>query len=165
MRRAHDPTRFRGRGRRDCRNAQQKRGDARGLCRQSELAARHEIELSRLAPDFQHHGAQRIAGQRIGGATQRALGIGRAHHHQTAWIEAEFGQAVHRQRAGFNLGKILPHPDQRSARADTSGKACDETGRSRALMSFGEHLMHCSHRKATTQHRIRLGMAERHTPE
>jgi hypothetical protein len=165
MRRAHDPARLRGRGRRCCRNAQEKRGDARGLRRQSQLAARHEIELPRLAPDLQHHGAERIAGQRVGGTAQRALAIGRAHHHQAARIEAELGQSAHRQRARFDFRKILPHPDQRPARGDAPGKACDKAGRGCALMSLGEHLMHRGLRKAAAQHRIRLDMAERHAPE
>ena len=83
---------------------------------QSQLAAGDEIELPRLAPDFQHHGAQRIAGQRVGGGAQRGVHIGGAHRHQQARIEAEFGQSAHRQRAGFDFGKILPHPDQRPPR-------------------------------------------------
>ena len=32
-------------------------------------------------------------------------------------------------------------------------------------MSFGKHLMHRGLRKAAAQHRIRLGMTERHAPE
>ena len=91
MRRAHDPSRFRGRGQRRCRDPQQQGGDAGGLGRQSELAAGDEIELPRLPPDFQHDGAERIAGERIGGGPQCGVHIGRAHRHQQARIEAEFG--------------------------------------------------------------------------
>jgi len=165
MRRAHDPSRLRSRGLRFRGEAQQQRGDAGRLRRQREFAARDQIELPRGPPDFQHHGTERIAGQRIGGTAQRALGIGRAHQHQTTRIEAKLGQPVHRQRAGFNLGKILPYPDQRPAHGDASGKAGNKTGCRRTLMSFGKHLMHRSLRKAAAQHRIRLGMTERHALE
>jgi hypothetical protein len=103
MRRAHDPARFRGRRRRLSRDPQQKRGDAGGLRGQGQLSACHKIELPRFAPDFQHHGAQGIAGKRVGSRPQRALAIGCAHHHQTTRIEPELGKSAHRQRAGFNL--------------------------------------------------------------
>jgi hypothetical protein len=82
MRRAHDPPCLRGRGPRLRRHPQQKCGDAGGLGGQSEFAARDEIELTRLPPDFQHHGAERIAGQRVGGGPQRGIGIGGAHGHE-----------------------------------------------------------------------------------
>ena len=88
MRRAHDPSCFRGRGPRLRGHPQQKRGDAGGLRGQRELAAGDEIELARLPPDFQHHGAERIAGQRVGGGPQRGVGVGRAHRHQQPRIEA-----------------------------------------------------------------------------
>jgi hypothetical protein len=129
---------------------------------QGQLAAGNEIELPRLAKNFQHDGAQRIAGQRIGRRPQRAVDIGGAHRHQTTRIEAEFGKPAHRQRAGFDVGKILPHPYQRPARGDASRQACDESGRHSTLMSFGKHFMHCGQRKATAQRRIGAGMAERH---
>jgi hypothetical protein len=88
MRRAHDPSRFRSRGPRLRGHPQKKRGDAGGLRRQSELAAGDEIKLAGLPPDFQHHGAERIAGQRVGGGPQRGVGVGRAHGHQQPRIEA-----------------------------------------------------------------------------
>jgi hypothetical protein len=64
------------------------RGDAGGCRGQCELAAGDEIELARLPPDFQHDGAERIAGQRVGGGPQRGVGVGRAHGHQQPRIEA-----------------------------------------------------------------------------
>jgi len=120
MRRTHDPSGFRGRRLWRSRKAQQQRGDAGGLGSQRELAARDQVELPDLAPDFQHHGAERIAGQRVGGGPQRGIDIGGAHGYQRARIEAQFDEAAHRQRAGFDLRKILPHPNQRPARRQAS---------------------------------------------
>jgi hypothetical protein len=165
MRRAHDPSRFRGRRVRCRRDPQQKTGDAGGLRGQGQFTACHEVELPRLTPDLQHDGPERVAGERIGRRPQRTLAIGRAHRHQAARIKAEFRKPAHRQRARFNFGKILPHPDQRPAQPDPSGKPCDKPGRRRALMSLGKHLMHRGQCKAAAQHRIRLGMAERHAIE
>jgi hypothetical protein len=113
MRRAHDPSRLRGRRLWLRRHPQQQAGDARGLRGQRQLAANDEIELARLAPDFQHHDSKRVAGQRVGGGPQRGVHIGRAHRHHKARIETEFGPSVHRQRARFDLGEILPDPHQR----------------------------------------------------
>jgi len=126
-----------------------------------EFSAGDEIELARLAPDFQHDSADRIAGERIRRGPQRGLGIGGAHGDDEARIEAEFGKPVHRQRAGFAFGKILPHPDQRLSRCDPPREACDEPGRRRALMPFGKHFMHGSHREPAAQHRIRARMTKR----
>ena len=148
MRRAHDPSGLRGRGRRLRRHPQQQARDARRLRRQRQLAAGDEIELPGLAPDFQHHAANRIAGQRIGGGPQRGVHIGRAHGHQQTRIEAEFGQSAHRHRARFNFGEILPHPHQRPARRRPSCKPCDESRRRGALPSLGEHLVHRAYREA-----------------
>jgi hypothetical protein len=161
MRRAHDPPRFRGRRVRCRRDPQQKSGDTGGLRRQGQFTARHEVELPRLAPDLQHHGAERVAGERVGRRPQRAFTIGRAHRHEATRIKAELRKPAHRQRARFNFGKILPHPDQRPARRDPPGEACDESGRHRALMSLGKYLMHRGYCEAAAQHRIRLNMAER----
>jgi hypothetical protein len=91
MRRAHDPSGFRGRRRRLRRDPQQQGGDAGGLGSQSELAAGDEIELARLAPDFQHDGAERIAGQRVGGGPQCAVHIRRPYGHEKTRIETELG--------------------------------------------------------------------------
>jgi hypothetical protein len=96
MRRAHDPSGLRRRGFLLRRHPQQQAGDAGGLRRQSQLAAGDKIELTCLAPDFQHDSADRIAGQRVGGGSQRGLGIGRAHRYHAARIEPEFGPSAHR---------------------------------------------------------------------
>jgi hypothetical protein len=162
MRRAHDPSRLRRGGHWYRREAQQQAGDARHPRRQGQLAAGDEIELPRLTPDFHHHGAERIAGQRIGRRPQRGLHVGRAHGYHEARIEAEFAPSAHRQRAGFDFRKILPHPQQRPPRADAPRKASDESRRRGALPSFGEHLMYRAERKPALQRRIRPGMAERH---
>ena len=91
MRRAHDPS---GLGRRRLgfrRHPKHNAGDARGLGGQRQFATGDEIELSRLTPDFQHDGAQRIAGQRIGGGPQRGVHVRRTHRHDKPRIEAQFG--------------------------------------------------------------------------
>lgn len=115
-----------------------------------------------MPPDFQHHDANRIAGQRIGRGPQRGVDIGGAHGHEETRIEAEFGQPAHRQRAGFNLGEILPHPYQRPPCRHPSRQPCDKTRRRGALPSLGEHLVHRSHREPPLQRRVCAGMAERH---
>jgi hypothetical protein len=163
MCRAHDPSGLRGRGLRRGREPQQQCGDAGSLRGQSEFAAGDEIELARLAPNFQHHGAERIAGQRVGGGPQRRVDVGGAHGHQQPRIEPEFGEPAHRQRAGFDFGKILPHPDQRPARCHPSRKARDESRRRRTLMSFSKDFMHRGACKPPAQRRIGFGMAERHS--
>ena len=162
MRRAHDPSRLRRRRAGRCRDPQQESGDAGGLRRQGQLAAGDEIELARLAPEFQHHRAQRIAGERIGRGPQRGFGVGRAHRHQQARIETEFGKAAHRQRARFRFRKILTHPEQWPPRGDAAREPCDETsGRSTLPAGLGKHLMHRAACETALQHRIGLHMAER----
>ena len=161
MRRAHDPSGLRGRGPRLRRHPQQQCGDAGGCRGQCEFAAGDEIELARLPPDFQHDGAERIAGQRVGGGPQRGVGVGRAHGHQQPRIEAQLAKPAHRQRAGFDFRKILPHPDQRPARRHPSREPRDEARGRRALMALGEHFMHRGDRKTAAQRRIRCRMAER----
>ena len=161
MRRAHDPSGLRGRGPRLRRHAQQQGGDAGGCRGQCELAAGDEIELACLPPDFQHDGAERIAGQRVGGGPQRGVGVGGAHGHEEPRIETQFAKPAQRQRTRFNFRKVLPHPDQRPARRYPSCKASDEAGGRRALMALGEHFMHRCDRKAAAQHSIRCRMAER----
>jgi hypothetical protein len=165
MRRAHDPSCLRRRGQRLRRYSQQQAGDARGLRGQCQLAAGDEVELPRLPPDFQHHDADRIAGQRVGGGPQRGIDIRRAHRHQQARVEAEFGQSAHRQRAGFDFGEILPYPHQGPPCARTPytpRKTGDEPGRRGALPPLGEHFMHRGQSETALQRRIRLRMAERH---
>lgn len=130
--------------------------------RQRQLAAGHQIELLRLAPDFQHHRAHGIAGERVGGGAQGVLDVARAHRHQTARIEAEFGQSAHRQRTGLALGKILPHPDQRPARRHACCEARDKSRRRRALpAAFAKHLMHRAFGEPALQYGIGAPMAER----
>jgi hypothetical protein len=148
MRCAHDPSCLRRRGRRLRRQPQQQAGDTRRLRGQCQLAAGDEIELPRFAPDFQHDGAKRIAGQRVGGRPQRGIHIGSAHRHQKTRIETEFGQSAHRQRARFNFGEVLTDPHQRPPCRRPPCKACDEPRRRGALPSFGEYLVHRCHREA-----------------
>jgi len=119
--------------------------------------------LSRFAPDFQHDGAQRIAGERVGGGPQRGVHIGCAYRHQEARIETEFGQSAHRQRARFNFGEILTYPNQRPPCRRPPRKAHYKTCRRGTLPAcIGEHLVHRTHREASLQRRIRVGMSERY---
>jgi hypothetical protein len=164
VRRAYDPSCLRGRGRRLGGYPQQQAGDARGLRGQCQLAAGDEIELARFAPDFQHHATQRIAGQRVGRRPQRGLHIRRAHRHQKTRIETELGQAAHRQRAGFNLGEILPHPYQRPPCRRPARQPGEEPRRRGALPPFGKHFMHRSYRQAALQGPIDIRVPERHAP-
>lgn len=161
MRRTQHPSRLRGRGQRLRRHPQQEAGDAGGLRGQRQLAARHQIELARLTPELEHDSTERIAGERIGRGAQRALDVSRTHHHHAARIEAEFGEAAHRQRTGFKFRKILPHPQQRPLRRDAARKAGDETGRGRALTPLAKHLVDRRACEPAFQSAVDLTMAER----
>jgi hypothetical protein len=161
MRRAHDPARLCGRGGRRGAKAQQQRGDPGGLRGKRQLAAGDEVELARIAKDFQHDGAQRIAGERVRCAAQCCFDIGSAYGDQTARIEAKLVKTARRQRAGFHFRKILPHPDQRFARRNSCRDARDKTGCRRALMAPGKHFMHGGGRKPAAQPRIGRLVAER----
>jgi hypothetical protein len=165
MRRAHDPSGLRGRRQRCCRHPQHQTGDAGGLGGQRQLATGDEIELPRRAPHFQHHDAHRIAGERIGRRPQRAIDIGGAHVHQPARIEPEFGQPAGRQRSRFNLGEILPDPDQRPAWRHPRRQSRDESGGRADVPALGKHFMHGSPGETALQRRIHARMAERHFVE
>ena len=121
-----------------------------------------------MPPDFQHDDAKRIAGERVGGRPQRGVHIRRAHRHQQARIETEFGQSAHRQRTRFNFGEILTHPHQRPPGRRPSREPCpsreahNEPGCRGTLPSLGEHLVHRAEGEAALQRRIRVGMPERH---
>jgi hypothetical protein len=147
MRRTHDPSCLRRRGRWLRSHPQQQRGDTRHLRGQCQLAAGDEIELARLAPDFQHHAPNCIAGQRVGGGTQGGVHVSCAHGHEKARIETEFGQSAHRHHARFNFGEILPYPHQGTPCRRTPREARDKTRRRRTLPPFREHLMHRADRK------------------
>ena len=139
---AHDPPRLRRGGNGRGGNAQQKAGDAGALRGQCQLAACDEIELVGVAPDLQHHGTDRITGERVSGGAQRVLDIRGAHRHQAARIKPEFGEPVHGQTPHLALGKILSHPDQRPPRRHTPRKPRDKTGRRRTLpAAFAKHFM------------------------
>jgi hypothetical protein len=110
---------------------------------QRQFAAGCEVELSRLAPDFQHDGANRIAGQRVGGCAQRTLHVGCAYGHDKTRIKTKFGQPAHRYRARFNLGEILPYPHQWPAASGAAGKSGNKTGRRSALpASLRKYFVH-----------------------
>ena len=130
---------------------------------QRQFAAGCEVELSHLAPDFQHHDANRVAGQRVGGRPQRVVHIGRAHGHEKAWIETKFGEPAHRHRARFKLGEILAYPHQWVSNGDPAREAGDKTGR-RGALSAGvrKHFVHGTQREPALQRGVGVGMAERH---
>jgi hypothetical protein len=163
MGRAHDPSGL-------CRrrlglrcHPQHKAGDARGLRGKRQFAARREIEMSRLAPYFQHDGTERIAGQRIGGRPQRTVHIGCAHRHEKPRIETELGKSAHRHRARFNLGEILPYPQQWPDARRPARESCDKTGRRSALAAgFCKHFVDGCQSEPALQRRVGIRMAERH---
>jgi hypothetical protein len=167
MRRAHDPSGLGRRRLRLRRHPQHQTGRARGLRRQRQLAAGDEVELSRLAPEFQHDDADRIAGQRVGSRPQRDVHIGRPHRHEQTRIETEFTQPAHRHRARFNLGEILPYPHQRPMGKFRGGGPArepgDKTGRRRTLPAgLRKHFVHRPQGEAALQRRVDLRMSERH---
>ena len=114
-----------------------------------------------LAPDFQHHGADRIAGERVGGGAKGVLDITRPHRHQAARIKPELGEPAHREPAHLALSKILPHPDQWPVRRHAPRQPRDKAGGRSALpAALAKHLMDRAARKPALQHGIGLGMAE-----
>jgi hypothetical protein len=157
----HDPSRLRGGGNRRGCNAQQKPGAPCALRGERQLAACHDIELVGLAPDFQHHRADRIAGERVGSGAQGVINIGRPHRHQATRIEPELGEPAHRQPPHLALGKILPHPNQRPPRRHAPRQPCDKAGGRRTLpAALAKHLMQSAAREPALQHGIGLPMAE-----
>ncbi len=124
--------------------------------RQRQLAACDEIELAGFAPDFEHDGAKRVAGERIRGRPQRAVHISGTHRHEKPRIETKLGQPTRRQRAGFNFGEILADPNQRPTGRHPPRKPCDEPARRGALPSLGKHLVHRAYGEAALQRRIRI---------
>ena len=146
------------------RDPQHQAGDAGSLRGQGQLAAGDQIELPRLAPDFQHHraDARRRPAHRRRCAT-------RYRHRPRARVTSRRGsrpssaKPAHRQRAGFNLGKILAHPDQRTPRRQPSRQSPRRIPSPRALCRPSENTS-CTAPVARPprKHRIRAGMAERH---
>jgi hypothetical protein len=119
--------------------------------------------MSRLAPYFQHDGTERIAGQRIGGRPQRTVHIGCAHRHEKPRIETELGKSAHRHRARFNLGEILPYPQQWPDARRPARESCDKTGRRSALAAgFCKHFVDGCQSEPALQRRVGIRMAERH---
>jgi hypothetical protein len=163
MRRAHDPPCL---GRRwlglRC-HSQQQPGDTRSLRGERQFAAGCEVELSRPAPDFQHDGANRIAGQRVGSRAQCTFDIGRAHGHDKARIETEFGEPAHRHRARFNLGEILPYPYPGPPASRPPCEGSHKAGRGCALPAgLGKYFVHGSQSEPALQRRVGIRMPERH---
>ena len=132
----------------------------RGQC---QLAAGDKVELSRLAPDFQHDGAHRIAGERVGSRSQCMLDISGVDTDETTRIQTEFGKPAHRDGARFNFREILPDPNHRPPRGHAPRDPRDKSGRHSALPSgFRKHLVHGAQSESALQARIRLRMSEPH---
>jgi hypothetical protein len=133
------------------------------LRRQRQLAAGHEVQLARLAPDLQDDNPQCIASQRVGRGSQCAVHIRCPYGHDKTRVETELGQSAHRHRARFNFGEILPHPHQRSSCGRPPGEPGDETRCGSALPAgFGEHLVDCTEREPSVQRCVCVGMPEPH---
>lgn len=111
---AHQPARHRRAGGRLGRDPQQQGHDARSFRRQSEPAARGEIELMRLAPGLDQRRAQSRTARGLCSGPEHALAVAGPHQQHLRRIEAEPGQTRRVQAAGLGIEKILPGPEQRA---------------------------------------------------
>jgi hypothetical protein len=110
---------------------------------QRQLAAGDKVELPRLAPNLQHDDTDRIASQRVGDRPQRLIRISGAYTDEKTRIETQFSQPTHRQGARFNLGEILPDPNDRPPHGRATRKPCDKAGRRDTLPAgLRKHLVH-----------------------
>ena len=142
MRRAHDPARLRRRRRR-CAAIRSNSAVTPEACAASvslRLATRSSWRVSpktssTTAPSASQASASAVVRNAHSTSAARTVTSRRGSRPSSA-------SPLGRQRAGFHFGKILPHPDQRLARRNPPRKARDETGRRRALMALGKHLMH-----------------------
>jgi hypothetical protein len=132
----------------------------RGQC---QFAAGDKVELPRLAPDLQHDRAYRIAGERVGRRSQGMLDVGGVDGDEKARIKTEFGKPGHRNRARFNLVKILTDPNHWPSRGDAAREPRDKARRSRALPTgLPKHFVNDAQSEPSLQARIRLRMPKRH---
>jgi hypothetical protein len=132
------------------------------LRRERVFAAGDRIEGAHLAPQVEHHGAERIAGQCVGANAQRHLGIRCLNQHDAARIEAEFGNTRHCQHPRFAGDEILPDPEQRPAFAQPLRDAGDEArGRAGLPRLESEHLMQRAAHQPALQRRVGVGMSKR----
>ena len=130
---------------------------------QRHLAAGDKIELLRLAPDLHHDDANRIAGQRVGDRPQRMIDVGGAYTDEKTRIETQFGQPAHRQGARFNLGEILPDPDDGPPGGHATRKSRDKARRRDALPAgLRKHLMHHPQSETALQAGVGIRMPEHH---
>jgi hypothetical protein len=89
--------------------------------------------------------------------------ISGAYTDEKARIEAKLSQPAHRQGTRFNLGEILPDPNDGPPRGHATRKPRDKAGRCSALPSgLRKHLMGRPQNKPALQARIGLRMPERH---
>ena len=110
---------------------------------QRQLAAGDKVERPRLAPNLQHDDANRIAGQRVGDRPQRLIRIDGAYTDEKARIETQFSQPAHRDGARFNLGEILPDPNDGSPHGRATRKPRDKARRRDTLPAgIRKHLVH-----------------------
>jgi hypothetical protein len=133
------------------------------LCGQCQLAACDEVDLLRFAPNLQHDGAHRIAGQRVGGRPQRLINVNGADGDEKTRIKTKLGKPVHRDGPCFDFREILPDPNHGSPRGHAPCEPRDKAGRCRALSSgFRKHLVHRAQSQAALQAGIGFRMSERH---
>jgi len=133
---------------------------ARSEC---QSAARNQIERTHLAPHIEDNSTQRIASKRVGGRTQRRLGILRPHGHQKTRIEPKFLKSAHGQRTGFTLRKILLHPDQRTSPDQAMSQTRYEPCRRGAMAAaVSKHLVQRAAHQAALQHSVSRSVTERH---
>jgi hypothetical protein len=110
---------------------------------QRQLAAGDKVERPRLAPNLQHDDANRIAGQRVGDRPQRLIRISGAYTDEKARIETQFSQPAHRDGACFNLGEILPDPNDGPPHGRATRKPRDKARRRDTLPAgIRKHLVH-----------------------
>ena len=132
--------------------------------RERQFAAGDQVELSRLAPDLQHHSANRIAGQCVGDCAQRMVHVGGANADEKARIEAKFSEPAHRQGARLDFGEILPDPNHGPPHGHPACEAGDKACGGRTLPpGFRKHLMHRPQREPALQACVGLRMPE-HDP-
>ncbi len=144
------------------RSPQHETRDTGCLGGQRQSPARNQIELVRMAPYVEHHRPQCIASQRIRRHAQRHVDVGGMHRHHLTWVQPQFGEAVHGERAGFHRREILPDPHQRSPHRASPSEPCNETGRCGRLPRFKrEHFMQDATRQSSPKHCIHGRMSKR----
>ena len=128
---------------------------------QRQLAAGDKVERPRLAPNLQYDDANRIAGQRVGDRPQRLIRIDGAYTDEKTRIETQFSQPAHRDGACFNLGEILPDPNDGPPHGRATRKPRDKARRRNTLPAgIRKHLVHGPQGEPALQARIGIRMSK-----